>query len=70
MVHVIIAFIRSYQKIGSMILLPHSCRFYPTCSHYAISALEKYGLFKGSGMIFFRLLRCSPLSKGGYDPIK
>lgn len=69
MVKVIILIIRSYQKIGP-IILPHSCRFYPTCSHYAIDALKKHGVLKGLTMMIFRLLRCSPLSKGGYDPIK
>ena len=69
MVHVLIVLIRSYQEISSSII-PHSCRFYPTCSHYAIIALKKYGALKGLTLIVLRLLKCSPLSKGGYDPVK
>ena len=69
MAHIIILLVRSYQKI-SQVILPHTCRFYPTCSHYAIGAFEKYGLIKGMGITLFRLLRCSPLSRGGYDPIE
>lgn len=68
MVHIVTFFIRSYQKISS-VFLPHACRFYPTCSHYAIGALEKHGVLKGAFKVFFRILRCSPLSKGGYDPV-
>lgn len=46
------------------------CRFYPTCSQYAIEAVEKYGAFKGSIMAGSRILRCNPFNKGGYDPVK
>ena len=46
------------------------CRFYPTCSQYAIDAIEKYGAFKGFFMALWRVLRCNPLCKGGYDPVK
>lgn len=46
------------------------CRFYPTCSEYAIESIEKYGAFKGSFMAFKRILRCNPFNKGGYDPVK
>ncbi len=45
------------------------CRFYPTCSKYAEEAIEKYGPFKGSFLASKRILRCNPLSKGGYDPV-
>jgi hypothetical protein len=46
------------------------CRFYPTCSQYALESIEKYGAFKGSIMSIKRILRCNPLNKGGYDPVK
>jgi uncharacterized protein len=46
------------------------CRFYPTCSQYAIEAIEKYGSLKGSILAVKRILRCNPFNKGGYDPVK
>lgn len=46
------------------------CRFHPTCSEYAIEAIDKYGALKGGFMAFKRILRCNPFSKGGYDPVK
>ena len=46
------------------------CRFYPTCSQYAVLAIEKYGAVKGSYIAVKRILRCNPLFKGGYDPLK
>ena len=64
-----IALIRFYQRFISP-LKPHgSCRFVPTCSQYAIEAYEKYGFFKGSALTVWRILRCNPFSKGGYDPV-
>lgn len=45
------------------------CRFIPTCSQYAYEAVEKYGALKGSIMAVYRILRCNPLCKGGYDPV-
>ncbi|MCK9173840.1 MAG: membrane protein insertion efficiency factor YidD [Desulforhopalus sp.] len=49
--------------------LPPSCRFTPTCSVYAMQAIEKYGFLRGSFLGLCRLLRCHPFSRGGYDPI-
>lgn len=46
------------------------CRFYPTCSQYALEAIEKYGAFRGSIMAIKRILRCNPFNNGGYDPVK
>ncbi len=46
------------------------CRFTPTCSQYALDALDKYGAFKGGCMAAWRILRCNPFCKGGYDPVK
>ncbi len=46
------------------------CRFYPTCSEYSLQAISKYGLFRGGLKSVWRLLRCNPFNKGGYDPLK
>ena len=46
------------------------CKYYPTCSEYTKQAIEKYGFFKGGFLGFIRILKCNPLSKGGYDPLK
>ena len=61
--------IRFYQRVISP-GLPDSCRFYPTCSEYGYQAIEKYGIIKGGGMTIWRILRCNPFSRGGYDPVK
>lgn len=50
-------------------IIGQSCRFYPTCSHYAEDALRKYGLLKGSWMATRRVFRCHPWHDGGYDPV-
>jgi hypothetical protein len=60
--------IKIYQKIISP-LFPPSCRFYPTCSEYAIQALTKYGIIRGTIKSVWRILRCNPFNKGGYDPV-
>lgn len=46
------------------------CRFKPSCSDYAIEALDKYGFFKGGAKAWWRVIRCNPFNKGGYDPLK
>jgi putative membrane protein insertion efficiency factor len=66
---IIILFIRFYKRFISPIL-PNSCRFYPTCSQYAIDAVEKHGVAKGVIMASYRILRCNPFNRGGYDPVK
>ena len=63
-----ILFIRAYQRLISPIL-PPSCRFTPSCSHYGIEALQKHGLIRGSYLTINRILRCHPWSKGGHDPV-
>jgi putative membrane protein insertion efficiency factor len=63
------ALIRFYQLTISRALPPDSCRFYPTCSHYAYQAIAKYGLLRGGVMGAWRLLRCQPFNPGGYDPV-
>jgi len=60
--------IKLYQTTVSEVT-PHSCRFQPTCSHYACEAIEKYGFIEGSWLAIKRLARCNPFSKGGYDPV-
>lgn len=57
-----------YKKTISP-LLPPACRFYPTCSEYAVQALKKHGLIKGLALSIWRILRCNPFCKGGYDPV-
>jgi len=59
--------IRAYQLIVSP-HLPNACRYTPSCSNYAIEAIQKYGLFKGSILSLFRVARCHPWAKHGYDP--
>jgi len=66
----LIGSIRFYQKYISGLKSAPSCRFIPTCSEYAVQALEKYGVLKGSYLAVRRLLRCHPFCKGGYDPLK
>lgn len=65
---VLIGCIRLYQKFLSP-LLGQNCRFYPTCSHYAIEAIEVHGVIKGVGLAVWRVLRCQPFCKGGPDPV-
>lgn len=63
-----ILIIRFYQKEISPLKGP-TCRFYPTCSTYAIEAIKKYGAIKGGFLAIKRILRCHPFSKGGYDQV-
>jgi putative membrane protein insertion efficiency factor len=60
--------IRVYQRLLSP-LLPNRCRFYPTCSHYAVEAIEKHGAIRGLWLAIKRLFKCHPLHPGGYDPV-
>jgi putative membrane protein insertion efficiency factor len=61
-------FIRSYQLLISP-LLGGNCRYYPSCSSYALEAVEKYGCLKGGTLALKRILRCHPFRAGGYDPV-
>ena len=63
-----IALIRGYQRFISP-AKPPCCRFTPTCSAYAIEAFEKRGFFVGLGLTVWRVLRCNPFGRGGYDPV-
>ena len=65
---VLILFVRTYQIVLSP-LLPASCRYYPSCSTYAIEALQRHGAFRGGWLTLRRLARCNPFRPGGYDPV-
>lgn len=65
---VLIRLVRFYQRNISAYRL-RCCNYIPTCSQYAVEALEKYGAVKGSWLAFKRILRCNPFHKGGYDPV-
>jgi uncharacterized protein len=65
---VLIVCIRIYQRWISP-LLPPTCRFQPTCSHYAIAALHRFGPWRGTVLAIWRILRCNPWCRGGYDPV-
>lgn len=69
MKYVIISLIKMYQHFLSP-LFPSSCRFYPTCSAYAIEAISRYGLAKGGLKALLRVAKCHPFHPGGYDPVK
>ncbi|MCL2403882.1 MAG: membrane protein insertion efficiency factor YidD [Coriobacteriia bacterium] len=60
--------IRGYQQVISP-LLPPTCRFLPTCSEYALEAVNTYGIFKGGWLALIRILKCHPFHPGGYDPL-
>jgi len=67
MKYISIKLIKLYQKIpGSW---HNACRYYPTCSNYAIEALTKYGFLKGTLLTIKRIIRCNPFGKSGYDPV-
>ncbi|MBO5315317.1 MAG: membrane protein insertion efficiency factor YidD [Clostridia bacterium] len=68
MKHVMIALVKFYRKCISP-LKPPCCRFTPTCSAYALEAFTKRGFFVGLILSVWRILRCNPFSKGGYDPV-
>ncbi|MHB8809557.1 MAG: membrane protein insertion efficiency factor YidD [Desulfobulbaceae bacterium] len=65
----VVLFLRGYKSIVSP-FLPPSCRFTPTCSQYAIEAVQKRGVVRGLCLAVWRLLRCHPFARGGYDPVK
>ena len=65
---ILIAFIRVYQYTLSPLLGPR-CRYYPSCSNYAVDALREHGAVRGLGLATWRILRCNPFSNGGYDPV-
>jgi len=68
MKRVLLYMIAGYKRYISP-LFPGCCRFTPTCSQYAMEAIERYGAARGFWLAFKRILRCNPFSKGGYDPV-
>lgn len=68
MKRLLIGLLRAYQYAVSP-LLGRSCRFFPTCSDYAVEAIGRYGAIKGSYLSLRRVLRCHPWHPGGYDPV-
>lgn len=65
---VLLAIIRFYRAAISPYTKP-SCKYIPTCSEYGLEAIERFGAIKGSALTIWRILRCNPFSKGGYDPV-
>lgn len=65
---VLLALIKFYRAAVSPHTAPH-CKYIPTCSQYGLEAIERFGALKGSALTIWRILRCNPFSKGGYDPV-
>ena len=68
MKRVLLALIRFYRRAISP-LTPASCKYIPTCSQYGLEAIERFGALKGGLLTLWRILRCNPWSRGGYDPV-
>ncbi len=66
--HFIVLIVRAYQLYISP-LLPSACRYYPSCSSYAIEAVERHGVIRGISLAVRRIARCHPFRPGGYDPV-
>ena len=66
---IFLAPIRLYQRVISP-ALPARCKYHPTCSAYAVQAIQSYGILRGSVLAVWRLLRCNPWSHGGLDPVE
>jgi len=66
---VAVAPIRAYQRVISP-AIPQRCKYYPTCSEYAVGAVRRYGILRGLILAAWRLLRCNPLSNGGVDLVE
>ncbi len=60
--------LRGYKRWISP-MLPHACRFVPTCSEYALEAVERHGTLRGTNLAIWRLLRCQPFARAGFDPV-
>lgn len=65
---ILMQLIKLYQKFISP-MTPPSCRFYPTCSHYGLEAVDKHGAIKGTWLGILRISKCHPFHKGGFDPV-
>ncbi len=68
MTRLLLAMLAAYRRLVSPLLMPH-CRFEPSCSAYAVAAIEGHGAVRGTWLALRRLLRCHPLHRGGYDPV-
>jgi hypothetical protein len=68
-VAVVLTLLRFYKRFISPFLIP-ACRFFPSCSEYTYHAVERYGVWKGISLGMWRILRCNPFSKGGFDPLR
>ena len=68
MKRIVLALISFYRKFISPLKKP-CCRFYPTCSKYALEAVEKHGVLRGTNLAVKRIIKCNPYHKGGYDPV-
>ena len=66
---ILLFLIQFYRNYLSALKMQPTCRFYPTCSTYAMQAVEKYGALKGGWLAVKRILRCNPFNDGGYDPV-
>ena len=66
---ILIRLVKIYQKYLSPLKGHSTCIYFPTCSQYAVEAIEKYGALKGGLLAVWRILRCNPFAKGGYDPV-
>lgn len=64
----VVLLIRSYQRYVSP-MRPPTCKYYPSCSQYAVVAIQRHGLLRGAGLAAWRLLRCNPWSRGGVDDV-
>ena len=70
MKYLAIAPIRVYQLLVSPLLPANTCKYEPSCSHYAVAALREFGLVRGLVLAGWRIARCNPWSHGGYDPVE
>lgn len=68
MSRILIFILRAYQAFLSP-LMPGGCKFYPSCSHYAVEAVQTHGALRGAWLAALRVLRCRPFARGGFDPV-